>query len=129
MSKLIAIVAFASLGNPWTTTPSSSFPASWSAQQSNEMLIDDLLSDVGTHLVQAQPLEITRITPTSAVIKMDNVTVFIDPVGSQSQYARFGRPDIVVLTRAGPEHLSIDTMIGMLRRDTVVLAPQAVINS
>ena len=54
--------------------------------------------------------------------------VLIDPVGPQEQYRRFGRPDIVVLTRAHPDHLSINTMIGLLRRDTVVLAPQTVID-
>lgn len=64
----------------------------------------------------------------SAVVQLDQATIFIDPVGDQAQFRRFGRPDIVVLTRAHPDHLSIDTMIGMLRRDTVVLAPQAVID-
>lgn len=33
-----------------------------------------------------------------------------------------------MLTNPEPDHLSVDTMIGMLRRDTVVLAPQAVID-
>ena len=33
-----------------------------------------------------------------------------------------------MLTKAHPDHLSIDTMIGLLRRDTVVLAPQTVID-
>ncbi len=67
------------------------------------------------------------INGASAIVQLDQTTIFIDPVGTQEQYKRFGRPDIVVLTRAHPDHLSIDTMIGMLRRDTVVLAPQAVI--
>lgn len=71
---------------------------------------------------------IAFVTEASAVIELEQATVFVDPVGAQAQYARFGRPDIVVLTRANPSHLSIDTMIGMLRRDTVVLAPQQVID-
>ena len=71
---------------------------------------------------------VTTINRVSAVVQLDQATIFIDPVGDQAQYRRFGRPDIVVLTSAHPEHLSIDTMIGMLRRDTVVLAPQVVID-
>lgn len=67
------------------------------------------------------------ITPASIVLALDQALVLIDPVGPQAQYSRFGRPDIVILTRAHPDHLSIDTMIGLLRRDTVVLAPQSVI--
>lgn len=71
------------------------------------------------------PIAITR---TSIVLDLDQALVLIDPVGNQQQYRGFGRPDIVVLTRAHPDHLSIDTMIGLLRRDTVVLAPQSVID-
>lgn len=71
---------------------------------------------------------IFAVNHASAVIVWEDVTVFIDPVGSQAQYAPYGRPDIVILTHPDPDHVSIDTMIGMLRRDTVVLAPRAVIN-
>lgn len=68
------------------------------------------------------------ITPASVVVQLPQATIFIDPVGPQEQYGRFGRPDIVILTRAHPDHLSVETMIGMLRRDTIVLAPQSVID-
>ncbi|MEM0899903.1 MAG: MBL fold metallo-hydrolase [Pseudomonadota bacterium] len=81
------------------------------------------------HLISTQQApEISSITRTSAAFELNGSTIFIDPVGSQAQYRQFGRPDIVVLTSANADHLSIDTMIGMLRRDTVVLAPQSVIN-
>jgi len=80
------------------------------------------------HLLPAVFTDPVAINRVSVVIELAQATILIDPVGSQAQYRRFGRPDIVVLTRAHPDHLSIDTMIGMLRRDTVVLAPQAVID-
>jgi len=72
--------------------------------------------------------EPVAINPASVVLDLDQALILIDPVGNQEQYRRFGRPDIVVLTRAHPDHLSIETMIGLLRRDTVVLAPQSVID-
>lgn len=78
--------------------------------------------------VPANLPEITAIDHASAVVEWEEVTVFIDPVGDQSQYAAYGSPDIVVITHIHPDHLSVDTMIGMLRRDTVVLAPQSVID-
>jgi len=71
---------------------------------------------------------ITAINHASAVVEWEEVTVFVDPVGDQSQYAQYGSPDVVVITHIHPDHLSVDTMIGMLRRDTVVLAPQSVID-
>ena len=72
--------------------------------------------------------EIIAISHASAVVEWDEATVFVDPVGAQSQYAPYGTPDIVVLTHIHPDHLSVETMIGMLARDTVVLAPQSVID-
>jgi hypothetical protein len=80
------------------------------------------------YLLPAATLAPVVINRASAVFALDEALVFIDPVGPQEQYRRFGRPDIVVLTSVRPTHLSIDTMIGLLRRDTVVLAPQAVID-
>lgn len=72
--------------------------------------------------------QIVTTSGANVTIVWDNTTILIDPTGSQIQYAAYGSPDIVVLTRAHPDHLSVRTMIGMLRRNTVVLAPQAVIN-
>lgn len=68
------------------------------------------------------------INGASVTIPSDKALILIDPVGDQAKFRKFGRPDIVVLTSANASHLSIDTMIGLLRRDTVVLAPQAVID-
>ncbi|WP_299869889.1 hypothetical protein [uncultured Roseobacter sp.] len=71
---------------------------------------------------------VVRLNAVSTVIVLDGQTILIDPVGDQAQYRQFRSPDIVVLTRAAPEYLSTETMIGLLRRDTVVLAPQTVID-
>lgn len=47
--------------------------------------------------------EIIAISHASAVVEWDEATVFVDPVGEQSQYAPYGTPDIVVLTHIRPE--------------------------
>ena len=67
-------------------------------------------------------------TQASAILRLEGQLILVDPVGPQAQYRAYGRPDIVILTAPAPSHTSIDTMIGLLRRDTVVLAPQAVID-
>ncbi|MFW6328693.1 MAG: MBL fold metallo-hydrolase, partial [Alkalispirochaetaceae bacterium] len=72
--------------------------------------------------------EIIAVQHASAVVEWQEATVFVDPVGEQSRYAPYGTPDIVVLTHLHPDNLSVDTMIGMLSRRTVVLAPQSVID-
>ncbi len=76
-------------------------------------------------MVAWDPVAINDVT---ALVRLDQALVMIDPVGPQDVLRRMGRPDIVVLTSASQTHLSIETMIGLLRRDTVVLAPQVVID-
>lgn len=123
MYKLFAIVAFIGLTYTpvlaWTGADAHR-PISNHAERAPQAATVPFLP-----VAFPQPVAINRA---SVVIVLDQATIFIDPVGNQAQYERFGRPDIVVLTRVHPDHLSIDTMIGMLRRDTVVLAPQAVID-
>ena len=106
MKRTIATVVLAALACAPVPPPASAAPtAAASAEAPEPVAIDDV----------------------GAVVELTGTTVFVDPVGSQERYARFGRPDIVVLTSAHPDHLSVDTMIGMLRRDTAVLAPRTVI--
>jgi L-ascorbate metabolism protein UlaG (beta-lactamase superfamily) len=95
------------------------------------VIVTMLVAATGNVLASRPPdnlPEIIAISHASAVVEWDEATVFVDPVGAQSQYAPYGTPDIVVLTHVHPDHLSVDTMIGMLARDTVVLAPQSVID-
>ena len=92
------------------------------------LLVSEPAQIENNYLLLASISEPVAINSVSTVFALDEALVFIDPVGPQEQYRRFGRPDIVVLTSVYPSHLSIYTMIGLLRRDTVVLAPQAVID-
>jgi hypothetical protein len=126
MKILFAIVAFGSFSHTPAQAWTYAMPTSvdWligNYSQSARQLATEHLPSVAFW----EPVAINRA---SVVIELDQALIFIDPVGNQQQYRRFGRPDIVILTRAHPDHLNIDTMIGLLRRDTVVLAPQAVIN-
>lgn len=79
--------------------------------------------------VAAEAPSAVKLTPTSLVFDLEGTVLLVDPVGDQEPYFRYGRPDIVVLTGRDPSRLSIDTMIGLLRRDTVVLASQDVIDA
>lgn len=119
MKNLFAVAAIASLAQ----APAHAWTSALVGSQSQ-----GVRQPATMHILPAAFPEPVAINRASVVITLEQATIFIDPVGSQEPYRRFGRPDIVVLTRVHPDHLSIDTMIGMLRRDTVVLAPQAVIN-
>ena len=89
-----------------------------------------ILSSTGTASTAPASVEAPEpvaMDDVSAAVALDGTTILVDPVGDRERYARFGRPDVVVLTSPHPDHLSVDTMIGPLRRDTVVLAPRTVI--
>jgi hypothetical protein len=126
MKYLIAAAILATLAQQ--SAQASGGSASVNASSSIVQHVQSQSHSANTPLLSAALTEPVAINRVSAVLALDQATIFIDPVGPQDQYRRFGRPDIVVLTRAHPSHLSIDTMIGLLRRDTVVLAPQAVID-
>ncbi len=126
MRKLIAFAAIACLEQ--TAVQAGGWPATAVFEGVVEPHPNDARQLPADHLLRVVFTESVVINRASVVLQLDQALVFIDPVGSQEQYRRFGRPDIVVLTRAHADHLSIDTMIGLLRRDTVVLAPQAVID-
>ena len=105
---------------------------SYSAMPNNDRLIEAFPHDAQhlapEHVLPVKFAETIAISGASVVLQLDQALILIDPVGDQLQYRRFGRPDIVVLTSSDADHLSIDTMIGLLRRDTLVLAPQSVID-
>ena len=126
MKNLIAVATFAILAQhpAQAGSGSAAVNAGWLIRQHGQ----SAAHMAHKYLLPAAIPEPVVINRASAVVTLDQALVFIDPVGPQGQYRRFGRPDIVVLTRVHPDHLSINTMIGLLRRDTVVLAPQAVID-
>jgi hypothetical protein len=126
MKNMIAFAAIACLAQ--TAVHAGGWPVTAVFEGAVEKHPNGAIQLPTDHLLRVAFSESVTINGASVVLQLDQATVFIDPVGSQEQYKRFGRPDIVVLTSAHPDHLSIDTMIGMLRRDTVVLAPQAVID-
>lgn len=126
MKFLIATAAVASLAqspsHSWTFDPTIGL--GWSIEQ-HALGAREVTSEQQMQVAFSEP---TAINAASVVIQLDQALIFIDPVGDQEQFRRFGRPDIVVLTSVDPDHLSIDTMIGLLRRDTLVLAPQSVMD-
>ncbi|MGI1662729.1 MBL fold metallo-hydrolase [Palleronia sp. KMU-117] len=126
MKTLFAFVALAGMAQTaalaWMNAPT---PDSGSVHAGNARSAQHLATEHLLSIAFPEPIATNR---TSIVLDLDQALILIDPVGNQEQYKRFGRPDIVILTRAHPDHLSIDTMIGLLRRDTVVLATQSVID-
>lgn len=66
------------------------------------------------------------ISHASMVLSWAGLTVYVDPVGDVALYADLLAPDIVLVTDIHGDHLSIDTLEGIIAGDSVLIVPQAV---
>ncbi len=60
------------------------------------------------------------------VIKTGNKTIFVDPVGNSGSYTKFDRPDLILLTDIHFDHLNINTINSLKKKDTLIVGPKAV---
>jgi len=71
-------------------------------------------------------VEFIPVHHASFIIKGDDLTVFVDPVGSVGPYAPHRTVDIILITHAHSDHLAPD-LVRLLRRPyTTILGPEAV---
>jgi L-ascorbate metabolism protein UlaG (beta-lactamase superfamily) len=60
------------------------------------------------------------------VIQVSKQTIYVDPVGDTNSFAKFPRPDFILITDIHKDHLD-KTVVGALKqKKTIVIAPKAV---
>jgi len=64
----------------------------------------------------------------SFVIQADKITIYVDPVGDAKEYAKFKKPDIILITHNHYDHLSVELVNIFKQKETVVIGPKAVID-
>lgn len=62
----------------------------------------------------------------SLMLSWDGATIFIDPVGSPSQYASYPKPDIIFITHIHSDHFSTTTLEAVAGDTATIVAPQNV---
>jgi L-ascorbate metabolism protein UlaG (beta-lactamase superfamily) len=83
-----------------------------------------------TNLAYGRPveelLEFIPVQHASFIIKGDDLTIFVDPVGDVAPYAAHRTVDVILITHAHPDHLAPD-LVRLLRRPyTAILGPETV---
>jgi L-ascorbate metabolism protein UlaG (beta-lactamase superfamily) len=63
----------------------------------------------------------------SFVLTAPGATVYVDPVGKPEEWARFPRPDIILLTDIHGDHLAPELVKALRAEGTVVVGPQAAV--
>lgn len=71
-------------------------------------------------------LKIYPIRHASMVWEWNNLTIYIDPVGSPDDYSQFKSPDLVVITHSHGDHLSASTLEGIKAAGIPFIVPQDV---
>lgn len=70
----------------------------------------------------------TPIRHATFIIQTDQLTIFIDPVGSIDAFKSFPKPDIILITDIHGDHLKPDVISNLKQPGTVVIGPKAVID-
>lgn len=73
-------------------------------------------------------IELTPILHSTMVLQWKNKTVFVDPYGGAEKFTAFGAPDVVLITDIHGDHMNKETLGALDLSQTVLVAPQAVID-
>ena len=70
-------------------------------------------------------LEILPIEHATFVMKWNQATIVVDPVGGADRFKEFGKPDLILVTDIHGDHLDPKTVGALKGEKTLVVAPQA----
>ncbi|MDX1328478.1 MAG: MBL fold metallo-hydrolase [Arenibacter sp.] len=71
-------------------------------------------------------LKIIPIEHASAVLIMEDTTIYIDPVGGAENYKEVPDPDIILITDIHGDHFSLETLEELNTQNSKIILPQAV---
>ena len=71
-------------------------------------------------------VEITPIEHATAVLQLDDTTIYLDPTGGAKAFEGMDSPDLVLLTDIHGDHLNAETLQALELGNTRIIAPQAV---
>lgn len=77
-------------------------------------------------VTSSEAVNVTPINHATMMLQWENTVMYTDPVGDVSLFDGLHTPDIVILTDIHGDHLSLETLTGVVATDTVIIAPQAV---
>ena len=76
----------------------------------------------------AVEVKVNPVSHASFVLTFGDFIIVNDPVGSADRFLESGQPDVILVSDIHGDHLSVDTLIGLLGEQTQLIAPQAVID-
>lgn len=81
----------------------------------------------GDHVSTSQgDLIIHPINHATFLLGWSNLTIYADPVGGAGKYDQLPKADVILITHAHPDHLSVETLKAISTAKTVYVAPTVV---
>lgn len=71
-------------------------------------------------------IEIIPIEHATAVFIMDDITIYIDPVGGIDNFSSVPDPDLILITDIHGDHFSLETLEALNTQKSKIILPQAV---
>jgi L-ascorbate metabolism protein UlaG (beta-lactamase superfamily) len=71
-------------------------------------------------------ISITPVSHASFVMNTGQTSIFVDPVGKAEAFAAFPAPDLILITHAHGDHLSLETIEAVKDEKTLIISAQAV---
>lgn len=79
-------------------------------------------------MVSVDDVSVMPISHATMALSFGDVMVYVDPVGDITQYSQLADPTIILLTDIHGDHLNVDTLSSVFTEDSVLIAPQAVVD-
>ncbi|NNK39844.1 MAG: MBL fold metallo-hydrolase [Winogradskyella sp.] len=73
-------------------------------------------------------VKVIPISHGSLILEIADNTIYIDPTGGAEAYTNYKIPTIVLITDIHGDHLNLDTLNGLDLSNSLIIAPQAVID-
>ncbi len=86
---------------------------------------DTMSSKEVTELASSE-IRIIPISHATAVLEWEELTIYIDPVGGADEFKDQRQPDLILITDIHGDHLSVETLKGLMTEKAKIIAPQAV---
>ncbi len=79
--------------------------------------------------MQTEEVVVHPVFHASTVLTQGDRTIFIDPYNGAERYSGYGAPDLVLITHTHGDHMDTATLAGLDLSNSVLVAPQAVLDA
>ncbi|MGB8704938.1 MAG: MBL fold metallo-hydrolase [Gillisia sp.] len=94
--------------------------------QTDRLDQENVMNTNSNQEIDKDSVPVMPVSHASFVMELNKKILYFDPVGNDSLYSHLPKPDMIFLTDIHPDHMDAKTLMGLMNKDVVIIAPQAV---